>query len=172
MNRGIIQSDAHYQLTNYKEALRTCFFEYQDARDKYRELSGSKGMHKDLILKFIETQTIILAPLCTHTSEFVWTNVLKKDGSVMNAHWPQVDQVDEVLLKSFSYLLDVSHAFRLRLKTYQAPPKGKDKKNEPLKATHATVFVAKKFPLWQSIVLSNLKELYEVKLQNIHFKFV
>lgn len=33
----------------FREALRTGFFELQLARDKYRELCGSKGMQKHLV---------------------------------------------------------------------------------------------------------------------------
>ncbi|CAG2122769.1 unnamed protein product, partial [Medioppia subpectinata] len=58
INRGISQTEAHYKVMNFKEGLRTGFFEFQDARDKYRELSQSVGMHKDLVLKFIECQAI------------------------------------------------------------------------------------------------------------------
>ena len=162
MNRGITLTEAHYKAMNFKEALKTGFFEYQDARDKYRELSLSMAMHKDLVLKFIETQAIILCPICPHTAEYVWTEVLKKKGSINSAKWPVVKQVDEVLLQSFSYLMDASHSFRIRLKTYFTQ-KGKDKNKGPVaKPTHGTIYVAKKFPEWQSIILTTMKSLYEV----------
>lgn len=165
MNRGIEESDTNYRAMMFKEALKTAFFEYQDARDKYRELSSSDGMHRELVLRFIETQTIILCPICPHTSEYVWTEVLKKSGSVQNAVWPQTATVDEVLLQSFSYLMDAAHSFRLRLKAYCTPAKSKDKKKEtPVKPTNGTVFVARKFPRWQSIVLSNMKQLFKVNV--------
>jgi leucyl-tRNA synthetase len=161
MNRGINQTDINYRTMMFKEALRTGFFEYQDARDKYRELSSSSGMHRDLVLKFIETQTIILCPICPHTSEYIWTEVLKNSGTVNSAKWPEVKVVDEVLLQSFSYLIDASHSFRLRLKSFFTQGKGKDKKKEVIvKPTHATIYIAKKFPTWQSIVLTNMKALY------------
>jgi leucyl-tRNA synthetase len=161
MNRGINQTDINYRTMMFKEALRTGFFEYQDARDKYRELSSNSGMHRDLVLKFIETQAIILCPICPHTSEYIWTEVLKNSGTVNSAKWPEVKVVDEVLLQSFSYLIDASHSFRLRLKSFFTQGKGKDKKKEVIvKPTHATIYIAKKFPTWQSIVLTNMKALY------------
>lgn len=55
----------------FKEALRTGFFEMQAARDKYRELCLD-GMNIDLVLKFIEVQTILISPICPHVAEHVW----------------------------------------------------------------------------------------------------
>lgn len=162
MNRGILQTEANYKAMNFKEALKTGFFEYQDSRDKYRELSQSKGMHKDLVLRFIETQAIILCPICPHTSEYVWTEVLKNKESINCSKWPAVKAVDEILLQSFAYLMDASHSFRIRLKTYLTQ-KTKDKNKTPVvKPTHGTIYVAKTFPVWQSVILNNMKALYQV----------
>jgi leucyl-tRNA synthetase len=35
-------------------------------------------MHKDTILRYIELQTLMLAPITPHWSEHVWLEVLKK----------------------------------------------------------------------------------------------
>ena len=43
----------------------------QASRDKYREVS-TQGMHEDLVLRFIETQTLILSPICPHLTEHIW----------------------------------------------------------------------------------------------------
>lgn len=45
------------------------------------------------------------------------------------------------------------------MKKLQNPPKGK--KEPPPKSTHATIYVAKSFPPWQSCVLTKLSVLYE-----------
>lgn len=145
----------------FKEALRTGFFEYQDARDKYRELCASKGMHRDLVKKFIRTQATILCPICPHTAEYIW-QALQENGSALNAPWPEVTNVDEILLKSFGYLMDACHSFRLRLKAFAAQSKKDKQRKEALKPTHGVIYVAKKFPKWQSIVISTMKKLYEV----------
>lgn len=73
MNRLIALTDEHYAATLYKEALKTGFFEYQLARDNYRQLCGSdQNMNAELILQFIETQAIILSPICPHIAERIW----------------------------------------------------------------------------------------------------
>lgn len=72
MNYLIAQTDSNYKATLYKEALRTGFFEFQDARDKYRELCGQEGMNKTLVRSFIEKQAIIMSPICPHAAETIW----------------------------------------------------------------------------------------------------
>lgn len=46
---------------------------FQSYRDKYREYcGGDTEMHIDMIFKWIETQAIILSPICPHVSEQIW----------------------------------------------------------------------------------------------------
>ena len=79
MRKAVKESDAAYNKLLFKDALKFGFFEFQAVLNKYRELCGAEGMHKGLLLKFIETQTLILCPICPHIAEEVWT-ILGKDG--------------------------------------------------------------------------------------------
>ena len=72
MNLKMRETDEHYNKMLFKEALRTGFFELQASRDKYRELTLMEGMHRDLILKFIEVQALLMSPICPHVAEHVW----------------------------------------------------------------------------------------------------
>lgn len=45
---------------------------FQAAKDKYRELA-IEGMHRELVFQFIEVQTLILAPICPHLCEHIWS---------------------------------------------------------------------------------------------------
>lgn len=45
----------------------------------------------------------------------------------MNASWPVAGPVDESLIRSSQYLMEVAHDLRLRLKNYMMPAKGKVK---------------------------------------------
>ena len=73
INAKIKETDNFYNKTMFKEALRTGFFEMQSARDKYRELSAKKNMHSFMITFFIEMQAILMAPICPHVAEHVWS---------------------------------------------------------------------------------------------------
>uniref|UniRef100_A0A8C5QZV6 leucine--tRNA ligase n=1 Tax=Leptobrachium leishanense TaxID=445787 RepID=A0A8C5QZV6_9ANUR len=134
---------------------------YIAAKDKYRELA-IEGMHKNLVLRFIETQTLLLAPICPHLCEHVWS-LLGKTDSIMKATWPVAGPVDEVLIRSSQYLTEATHELRLRLKNYMAPAKGKKvDKQPPQKPTHCTIYVAKTYPPWQHTTLLNLRKHYKL----------
>nr|KAF6447299.1 hypothetical protein HJG63_007513 [Rousettus aegyptiacus] len=158
MNAGIIKTDQNYEKMLFKEALKTGFFEFQAVKDKYRELA-IEGMHRDLVFRFIEVQTLLLAPFCPHVCEHIWT-LLGKPDSIMNASWPVVGPVDETLIHSSQYLMEVAHELRLRLKNYMMPAKGKKtdtSKQLPQKPSHCTIYVAKNYPPWQHTTLSVLR---------------
>ncbi|XP_069340264.1 leucine--tRNA ligase, cytoplasmic [Eulemur rufifrons] len=160
MNAGIIKTDQNYEKMMFKEALKTGFFEFQAAKDKYRELA-IEGMHRELVFRFIEVQTLLLAPFCPHVCEHVWT-LLGKPDSIMNASWPVAGPVDEALIRSSQYLMEVAHDLRLRLKNYMMPAKGKKTdKQPPQKPSHCTIYVAKNYPPWQHTTLSVLRNHFE-----------
>ncbi|KAI1903034.1 hypothetical protein AGOR_G00023010 [Albula goreensis] len=160
MNAGIIKTEQHYEKMMYKEALKTGFFEFQAAKDKYRELA-IEGMHRDLVFRFIENQTLLLAPICPHLCEHTWI-LMGKSESVMKASWPTAGPVDEILIRSSQYLMETAHDLRLRIKAYMQPPKSKkgDVKH-PEKPSHCAVYVAKNYPPWQHSALSLLGKHYK-----------
>lgn len=166
INLKIKETEDFYQKTLFKEALRTGFFELQAVRDKYRELSYLEGMHKDLIYRFIEVQALLMSPICPHVAEHVW-GLLGKKESIVKAKWPKVGKIDEVLIKSSEYLMDAAHSFRIYLKAHLQGPKASKNNPKPEaveKPTTMTIWVAKTFPQWQSLILSKMKEVYEVIL--------
>uniref|UniRef100_A0A8C9U7P3 Leucine--tRNA ligase, cytoplasmic n=1 Tax=Scleropages formosus TaxID=113540 RepID=A0A8C9U7P3_SCLFO len=135
-------------------------FNDRAVKDKYRELT-MEGMHRDLVFQFIENQTLLLAPICPHLCEHIWT-LLGKPGSLMNALWPVAGPVDEVLIRSSQYLMETAHDLRLRLKAYMQPPKSKKGDNKPPeKPSHCTIYVAKNYPPWQHSTLSLLGKHYK-----------
>ncbi|XP_059208404.1 leucine--tRNA ligase, cytoplasmic [Centropristis striata] len=160
MNAGILKTEQHYDRMMYKEALKSGFFEFQAAKDKYRELA-IEGMHRDLVFQFIERQTLLLAPICPHLCEYTW-GLLGKTSSVIKGPWPVAGPVDEVLIRSSQYLMETAHDLRLRLKAYMQPPKSKKGDSKPpAKPSHCTIYVAKSYPPWQHSALSLLGKHYK-----------
>ncbi|CAB4042966.1 leucine--tRNA ligase, cytoplasmic, partial [Paramuricea clavata] len=99
----------------YREVVKSGFFEFQAARDRYREMS-TEGMHRDLVFRFIEVQVLLLAPICPHICEHIW-KLIGHEKSIMYASWPQHEGIDESYLKASSYIADSAHEFRLRIKS-------------------------------------------------------
>ncbi|XP_061904759.1 leucine--tRNA ligase, cytoplasmic-like isoform X2 [Entelurus aequoreus] len=160
INAGILKTEQHYDKMMYKEALKSGFFEFQAAKDKYRELA-IEGMHKELVFQFIERQTLLLAPICPHLCEYTW-GLLGKTTSLMKASWPAAGPVDEILIRSSQYLMETAHDLRLRLKAYMLPPKNKKSDSKPpSKPSHCTIYVARSYPPWQHSALSLLGKHYK-----------
>lgn len=61
-------------------------------------------MHHGLIARYIETSTLLLVPITPHTCDHVWTNLLKMQGSVLTAGWPQSEAPDFVLRRAAQYI--------------------------------------------------------------------
>ncbi|KAE8722265.1 putative serine/threonine-protein kinase [Hibiscus syriacus] len=61
--------------------------------DEYRFSCGSGGMNRDLVWRFMDVQTRLITPFCPHYAEFVWRELLKKDGFVVKG-WPTADSPD------------------------------------------------------------------------------
>lgn len=76
----------------------------------------------------------------------------------MKATWPCLQPANENIRKSFEYLLDACHSFRLRLKNYLVQ-QTKSGIKDP-KPTHAIIYVAKKFPSWQAVIINVMHQLY------------
>lgn len=98
MNYLTKATDENFNKMLFKEALRTGLFEFQKARDSYRELCGGNNMHSDLVFEFIERQALLMAPICPHIAEHIW-ELLGKKTSILQAKWPVAGAVDEALIK-------------------------------------------------------------------------
>ncbi|XP_031557263.1 leucine--tRNA ligase, cytoplasmic-like [Actinia tenebrosa] len=159
INRAIRMTEANYENMMYREALKTGFYELQAARDKYREVC-TKGMHRDLVFRFIEVQTLLLSPICPHLCDHIWRKI-DKSGSIVDASWPVIGKEDEVLLQASAYLENITHDMRLRIKNLIAQQAKKHKGGSPPpKPNHGVIYVASSFPAWQHTTLTIMKNLY------------
>jgi len=171
INKAIAETDVHYERTNFREALRTGFYELQAARDAYRLNVGSfEAMNKDLIMRFIEIEAVIMAPIIPHFSEYIW-GLLGKQGSVRKASWPVPEKVDTTVLSQFRYLDSMIHAFRLRKELYMNPKAKKGEKPIALPAPiKASILVAKSYPAWMQKTLMLLRPLVEESMKDPNAK--
>lgn len=161
MNRLRAAALESFEGMMFKDGLKHAFFDYQDARDKYRELCMTRNnMSKQLIREFIRSQAILIAPICPHLGEKIF-ELLNEPKSIFDLEngWP-TGQRDVQLEKDYDYLLDVCHAFRLRKDTFDTFQRKAGKNPKEIKSK-VTIYVAKEFPEWQQIVLDTIKSLYE-----------
>jgi leucyl-tRNA synthetase len=45
------------------------------------------GYNKSLIKEFIETELIVLGPICRHYCEHIWLNILGKKATLLKDTW-------------------------------------------------------------------------------------
>lgn len=161
MNLKTRQTDEYFKKMLFKEGLRAGFFELQSARDKYRELCGTGGMHVELVFEFILRQALLISPICPHVAEYVW-GVLGNRGSILHTKWPEFGAIDEMEIKCSEYLMESAHSFRLSLKnTLNLKLKGGGKSAAIARPTDGVIWVAKTYPPWQCCVLDTMRGLFE-----------
>lgn len=167
MNQLIEQAFEQYSATNYKAALKYALFDFQIARDYYRESTSSTiGMHKDLVLRYIEVQSLLLAPIAPHFSEYLYREVLNKSGSIHNAKFPRASKpVSKSLIDSLDYVRTLARSIRETEASGLKPKKGKTD-IDGSKPCKLTIFISSSFPEWQDSYIDLVRELFESQSLN------
>lgn len=163
MNHLIEQTFEQYTQTNYKSALKYGLFDFQTSRDFYRDSTGvcGIGMHKDLVLKYIEAQALLLAPVAPHFAEYLYKEIIGHEGSVQNAKFPRAEKpISQGLLDSLEYVKEVARSIRESESTVLKSKKGKVEVDAS-KPTVVTLLVAESFPEWQDRYIELIRELFE-----------
>ncbi|KAJ1917024.1 cytosolic leucyl tRNA synthetase [Mycoemilia scoparia] len=168
-------TEQSYDKMLYREALKTGFYDFQAARDWYREVTSVEGMHTDLIQTMIERQVLQLAPITPHWAEMVWKDLLGKTESIMQARWPREfipDAVDEAMLAAGQYVRSLVKSIRdseaLLLKRKGKKGGGKKgaaaaptKEFDPKAEKALKIYIASKFPQWQDATVATVRDFYD-----------
>lgn len=158
INRAIHRCYASYEAAEYRSVVIQAFHELPRARDRYREVSRETGgMHRQVLLKFIRTFTVLMAPIIPHCCEEIWRTMLGEKSSVTKAAWPVADLPDAALLASNEYLTAVARDMRAALHLERNPKRGPPPA-APL--TKGIIFVAGSLPAWQQAALLLLRSCY------------
>ncbi|KAL2508186.1 ATP binding [Forsythia ovata] len=160
INVAVKMTEKNYSEYLFREALKTGFYDLQAARDEYRLSCGSGGMNRDLLWRFMDIQTRLIAPICPHYAEYVWKKLLKKDGYVIKAGWPQADLPDLSLQKANKYLQDSIVSMRKLLqKQITGSKKGNvSMPNSQNKPTVGLIFVNEQYDGWKKECLNILQK--------------
>ncbi|KAK3823986.1 MAG: leucyl-tRNA synthetase [Linnemannia elongata] len=164
MNKLINQAEADYEATFYREAVKSGFYELTAARDFYREACALMDipMNKELFVRYLEVQTLVISPIVTHWSEYVWGTVLGKEGLIVNARWPKAGPVDEKVLQEMDYLRrQLANVRAAETQANKKKKKGKTDAFDPMKPKKITILLAAKFPEWQEASIAVLQGAYQ-----------
>ncbi|KAM7203947.1 leucine--tRNA ligase, cytoplasmic [Rhypophila sp. PSN 637] len=166
MNALVNEARKHYEETSYKLALKAAHYDFLNARDTYREACNAAGipLHKDLVMKYIRLQALILTPIAPHWAEWVWLEVLKEKKSIQFALFPEVPAADPSLSAAREYVKttssNITSAEAAQLKRMA---KGKQSDFDPKKPKKLTIFVNESFPAWQAKYIELLNEVWDAK---------
>ncbi|BAU00433.1 hypothetical protein LR48_Vigan06g012600 [Vigna angularis] len=163
INIAIKTTEQNYSNYMFREALKTGFYDLQAARDEYRFSCGVGGCNRDLVWRFMDVQTRLLAPICPHYAEFIWRELLKKDGFVVNAGWPTGDTPDLTLKSANKYLQDSIVMMRKLLQKQLSGSKKGNKKGPPVTSVTENkvtglIYVNEQFDGWKAECLSILQK--------------
>jgi len=90
LNRTLRDVEASYESLNTKDVIVKGFFNLQNAFKWYLKRRGGRA-NRQLLMKFIEDQTLMLAPITPHICEEIWEKLGKRKLASLEA-WPQVDE--------------------------------------------------------------------------------
>lgn len=162
MNELITITKKNYEEANYKSALKSGLFDFQSARDYYRDNAAhSITMHKDLILRYIGAQALLIAPIAPHFAEYLWREILGNKDSIQNATYPELTKpVSKSVSAALSYARSLARGIR---ETEGANMKKKKKGAEfdPKKSSKLTIYVALSFPAWQDQYIELVRQQFE-----------
>ena len=155
--------------TNYKEALKFGFYDFQSTRDWYREVTTDVGMHRDLVLYWIRVASLLVTPIAPHFAEHIWTGILQEPSSVQLALWPTpVTPIDATIIESGAYMRGTVKTIRdAEISFLRAMAKARGKKGaqeqrsfDPTKPKAVRIYVATGFPEWQDQCVDAVKQCY------------
>ncbi|KAM3284485.1 leucine-tRNA ligase, cytoplasmic [Capsicum chacoense] len=162
INIAVRTAEKNYSEYMFREALKTGFYDLQAARDEYRLSCGSGGMNWNLLCRFMDVQTRLIAPICPHYAEYAWRVLLKKDGYVIKAGWPEADLPDFTLKKANKYLQDTIISMRKLLqKQVSGSKKGNVNLSSQNKPTVVLIYVDEQYGGWKKECLEILQRKFD-----------
>jgi leucyl-tRNA synthetase len=119
-------------------------------------------MHRDIVLRYIELQALVLAPIIPHWAEYVWLEVLKKSESIHFAQFPVVPEPSAELSAAQNYVRGTaSNIMGSEANFAKKLSKGKAATFDPRKPKKLTIFVAKKYPVWQEKYIDLVRDAFD-----------
>eukprot|EP00357_Protocruzia_adherens_P017204 CAMPEP_0114995882 /NCGR_PEP_ID=MMETSP0216-20121206/13990_1 /TAXON_ID=223996 /ORGANISM="Protocruzia adherens, Strain Boccale" /LENGTH=740 /DNA_ID=CAMNT_0002360001 /DNA_START=40 /DNA_END=2262 /DNA_ORIENTATION=- len=163
MNRLIKETEHNFDKLMFKAGLKSCFFDLQLAEQWYRTTIGGDGydMNAQLLIRFFEIQTLMLAPICPHFAENVWGYLRKliknRETSelVVDEPFPTIDAVeDKVISQAAGYVYQVHRLYRQHLEKVKRSKKGMASPT----FRKATIYVSDNHPDLETTVLKFLEK--------------
>jgi leucyl-tRNA synthetase len=162
INRLILATGNAFATMQFKEGLKSAWFEMMIARNEYRTYHKDSGlpMHMAVLRRWAETLTILICPIAPHWSEMIWKK-LGKAGFAVQATWPlPTSEEDKILSRQAKFLRDCLKNFRIQ--------HGKMKK--PFE--QASIIVSDSYPQWKVETLEWMQNQYSAETNLFNSAFM
>lgn len=162
MNGLIEETYAAFCDSQWKAGLKTGLFDFQASRDFYRDVMLKHGMRKDLVLRYISTQALMLAPIAPHFAEYVHRDLLGNKTLVHATLFPRASApVDKLVSDALAYVREVARGIREAEAQALKKKKGKPVEIDAKAPLQLTILVLPQFPDWQDQYIELVRELFE-----------
>ncbi|EYU39643.1 hypothetical protein MIMGU_mgv11b016468mg [Erythranthe guttata] len=165
INLAVKLTEKNYGDHMFREALKSGFYDLQAARDEYVD---SWGKNRDLLCRFMDVQTRLIAPICPHYAGYVWREILHKEGYVVKAGWPEAGSPDFTLRRANNYLQDsiVSMRKLLQKQIYGSKKgnnKNKNNNDQENRPKIGLIFVDEEYEGWKREYLKILRKNFDAE---------
>uniref|UniRef100_A0A1D2A3Q3 leucine--tRNA ligase n=2 Tax=Auxenochlorella protothecoides TaxID=3075 RepID=A0A1D2A3Q3_AUXPR len=166
INAAVHRTKAAYDDMNFRDVVLAGWYALSNARDAYLVACAVEGLNRELILRFVEVAALLVAPIAPHTSEYIWGDVLKREGLILTAGWPAAPQPDFVLQEAYRYVEKMKKPIKDGFEKAAGGSAGK--KGQPAvpasPVAHAHIHVVDRFGGWKARALQVLAGLYDASL--------
>ncbi|KAL2023609.1 hypothetical protein VTK56DRAFT_1766 [Thermocarpiscus australiensis] len=164
VNALIRQTVQAYQLTNFKAALKSGFYDLTAARDSYRAAThwASIGMHHECLRYYVESQALMICVVAPHWADYIWREVLLRPSTIQLVTFPNVPEPDLELEATSDYIrTTTARILAAHASQQKRLVKGKRLLFDPAKDKRLNVYVAKSWPPWQQRYIDLVRELFD-----------
>jgi len=147
IQKAIIDADIAYSKMNFKEALKICFFDLQNAYTDYNTSLEGTPISNVLREKYINASLLLLTPIAPQFTEYCWMQLLGHKTTIVNEPFPSPEEYDSRLFFEERFLTKTYQTIKFRIKK---------NKNQ----NHAAVFIQNNFTDLQLRCIQVLKSNY------------
>jgi leucyl-tRNA synthetase len=119
-------------------------------------------MHQASIRKYVEYQSILLAPIAPHWADYVWQEVLKHDSTICLTPFPSIPNPRADLTATNVYVKSTLSAIgSAEGNALKKRAKGKSTVFDPKAEKKLIIFVARSWPKWQDKLMDLVQESFD-----------
>ena len=161
MSECVGEAERAYENMEYFLATKWGFHLMLKARDfytnYYKILDRPNDVHKGTINEYIKTLLLTVTPIIPHFSEYMWSNVLRQDGFIVDQNWPSLAGYFDPLVASQKRLLESvvkeARSVMARRNKKASQSNDSDHSNKTL-----TIYASKGYSQWQKSIINSLND--------------